>query len=64
MTPDRRALLQGAASIGALSLAPWHSASAQTPASPAVRSFSPKPGDWKAMSQENRSNWNYRHDDT
>ena len=49
MTPARRALLQGAASIGALSLAPWHSASAQTPTSPAVRSFSPKPGDWRTF---------------
>lgn len=49
MTPDRRALLQGAASIGALSLAPWHSASTQTPVSPAVRSFSPKPGDWRTF---------------
>jgi transglutaminase-like putative cysteine protease len=49
MTPDRRALLQGAASIGALSLAPWHSASAQTLTTPAVRSFSPKPGDWRTF---------------
>jgi len=47
MTPARRILLQGAASIGALSLAPWYSASAQVTPTPATRSFSPKPGDWR-----------------
>jgi transglutaminase-like putative cysteine protease len=48
MTPARRSLLQGAASLGALSLAPWHSASAQTSA-PAARTFNPQPGDWRTF---------------
>jgi transglutaminase-like putative cysteine protease len=50
MTPARRSLLQGAASLGALSLAPWHSASAQTTApAPAARTFNPQPGDWRTF---------------
>ncbi|MEY3409953.1 MAG: hypothetical protein RIS02_1680, partial [Pseudomonadota bacterium] len=50
MTPARRSLLQGAASLGALSLAPWHSASAQTSApAPAARTFNPQPGDWRTF---------------
>ena len=50
MTPARRSLLKGAASIGALSLAPWHSASAQTPSTPTTaRTFSPQPGQWRSF---------------
>ena len=48
MTPARRSLLQGAASIGALSLAPWSIASAQT-TTPATRTFKPQPGDWRTF---------------
>ena len=51
MTPARRALLQSAASMSALSLAPWHSASAQTtPSSPtSARTFNPIPGEWRTF---------------
>ena len=50
MTPARRSLLKGAASIGALSLAPWHSASAQTASNPPpARTFSPQPGPWRSF---------------
>mgnify|MGYP000450770745 CR=1 FL=1 len=49
MTPARRSLLKGAASIGALSLAPWHTASAQTATPTATRVFSPQPGPWRSF---------------
>ena len=48
MTPARRSLLQGAASLGALSLAPWSTATAQT-APTAARTFSPQPGNWRTF---------------
>jgi transglutaminase-like putative cysteine protease len=48
MTPARRSLLQGAASFGALSLAPWSIATAQT-TSTVARTFTPKPGDWRTF---------------
>lgn len=49
MTPARRSLLQGAASIGALALTPWHTASAQSTNPPAARVFSPQPGPWRSF---------------
>jgi len=52
MTPARRSLLQGAASLGALTLAPWSTATAQIASpttAPAARTFSPQPGDWRTF---------------
>ena len=52
MTTARRSLLKGAASLGALSLAPaltpWHNAMAQTP-TPSARTFAPVPGTWRSF---------------
>jgi transglutaminase-like putative cysteine protease len=48
MTTARRTLLQGAASLGALSLAPWTVASAQNTPAPS-RTFSPQAGDWRTF---------------
>jgi transglutaminase-like putative cysteine protease len=50
MTPARRSLLQGAASFGALYLAPWSTASAQTTSAASTpRTFKPTPGDWRTF---------------
>jgi transglutaminase-like putative cysteine protease len=52
MTTARRSLLKGAASLGALSLAPaltpWHNAMAQT-STPSARTFAPVPGTWRSF---------------